>query len=47
MPGPLIIVLVMVLIGPIAVMLAGAAWSALMGWLLSDDADRRAEGLPT
>jgi hypothetical protein len=44
--GPIIIVLVMVLLGPVAVMLGGAAWSALMGWVLGDDADRRAEGRP-
>jgi hypothetical protein len=30
---------------PIAVMLGGAAWSALMGLLLIDDADRRAGAL--
>ena len=47
MPGALIIVLVLILIGPIAVMLGGAAWSGLMGWLIGDDADQRAEGLPT
>lgn len=46
MPGSLIIILVMVVIGPVAVMLAGAAWSALMGWCLGDDADQRAEGQP-
>ena len=46
MPGSLIIILVMVLIGPVAVMLGGAVWSALMGWLLADDADERAEGQP-
>ena len=46
MPGSLIIILVMVLIGPVAVMLGGAVWSALMGWLLADNADHRAEGQP-
>ncbi len=46
MGGPVIIVLVMVLLGPVAVMLGGAAWSALMGWCLGDDADTRAEGQP-
>ena len=32
----------MILILPVAVMLAGAIWSALLGWLLVDDAQRRA-----
>ncbi len=45
--GPIIIVVVMALVGPIAVMLGGAIWSALVGWLLADDADTRAEGQPT
>ncbi len=46
MPGVLIIVIVMVLLGPVAVMLGGAAWSAAVGWMLGDDADQRAEGQP-
>jgi hypothetical protein len=45
-PGVVLIVLVMVLVGPVAVMLGGAVWSALMGFLLTDDADQRAEGRP-
>jgi hypothetical protein len=44
--GVVLIVLVLVLIGPIAVMLGGAIWSAVVGWLLGDDADTRAEGQP-
>jgi hypothetical protein len=44
--GPVIIAIVMIIVGPIAVMLGGAAWSALVGWLLGDDADQRAEGQP-
>lgn len=47
MPGAVIIVIVMALIGPIAVMLGGAVWSALVGWMLVDDADQRAAGQPT
>ena len=35
-------VVVLLLIVPIAVMLGGAAWSALMSFVLADDADRRA-----
>ena len=45
--GPVLIILVLVLIGPIAVMLGGAAWSGIVGWLIGDDADQRAEGQPT
>jgi hypothetical protein len=40
--GGIVIVVLMLLILPVAVMLAGAIWSALMGWLLVDDAERRA-----
>lgn len=46
MPGAIIIIVVMILLGPVAVMAAGAAWSGLVGWLVSDDADQRAEGQP-
>jgi hypothetical protein len=31
-------------IGPILLFMAGALWSALLGWLLSEDAERRAGG---
>jgi len=41
MPGAVIMVVVMVLVVPIAIMFGGAVWSALFGWLASDDADRR------
>jgi hypothetical protein len=44
--GPVVIAIVMIVVGPVAVMLGGAAWSALVGWLLADDADTRAEGQP-
>ena len=46
MPGVVIIVLVLVLLGPVAVMMGGAAWSALVGWLVGDDAEQRAEDQP-
>jgi len=46
MAGVVLIVLALVLVGPIAVMLGGAVWSALLGWLLTDDADTRAENQP-
>jgi hypothetical protein len=44
--GVVLIVLALVVVGPIAIMLGGAIWSALVGWLLTDDADQRAEGQP-
>jgi hypothetical protein len=44
--GAVLIIAVLVLLGPVAVMLGGAAWSALVGWLVGDDADTRAEGQP-
>lgn len=46
MPGAIVFVVVMVLVIPVAVMLGGAVWTALMGWLLSEDAHWRAEGTP-
>jgi hypothetical protein len=39
MLGVVLIVLTLVLIGPILVMLGGAVWSALVGWLLVDDTE--------
>jgi hypothetical protein len=41
--GGIIIAVVMLLLLPIAVMIGGAIWSMLMGWLLVDDADARAQ----
>jgi hypothetical protein len=46
MVGVVLILLGLVLVGPVIVMLGGALWSGLAGWLLSDDADQRAEGQP-
>ncbi|MGZ4674954.1 MAG: hypothetical protein ACXVJ7_04095 [Acidimicrobiia bacterium] len=46
MIGAVLVILVLVLVGPVAVMLGGAIWSAVVGWLLGDDADQRAEGQP-
>ena len=40
--GAVIILLVMFVVGPTALFLGGAAWSALMGLAVSDDADQRA-----
>jgi hypothetical protein len=46
MLGVVLIVLTLVLVGPVVVMLGGAVWSFLAGWLLSDDADERAGHQP-
>jgi hypothetical protein len=35
--GGVVMAVLMILILPVAVMLGGAIWSALMGWLLVDD----------
>ncbi|MGZ4689533.1 MAG: hypothetical protein ACXVKA_03270 [Acidimicrobiia bacterium] len=46
MAGVVLIVLALVLVGPIVVMLAGAVWSALVGWLLVDETEQQAEHQP-
>jgi hypothetical protein len=46
MIGPVLIVITMVLALPIATMLGGAVWSALMGQVLADDADERHADAP-
>ncbi len=46
MLGVVLIVIALVIVGPVVVMIGGAIWSALIGWLLLDDADERAEGQP-
>jgi hypothetical protein len=38
--GGVVMVVIMLVILPVAIMLGGAIWSALMGWLLVDDAER-------
>ena len=43
MAGVVIIVIAMLLVLPVAVMLAGAAWTAVIGWSLVEDADARAD----
>jgi hypothetical protein len=40
MAGALLMVVVMVLVVPVAIMFGGAIWSALFGWVSSEDADR-------
>jgi len=44
-PGAVLIVIAMVLVLPVAIMLGGAIWSAIIGWLATD-AEARAEGTP-
>jgi hypothetical protein len=39
--GGIILAAIMLVVLPIAIMFGGALWSALMGWLLVDDAERR------
>lgn len=46
MIGPVLIVVTMVLALPVATMLGGAVWSALMGQVLADDADLRHADAP-
>ena len=40
--GGIVVAVVLLLVLPVAVMLGGAVWSALLGFLLVDDAERRA-----
>jgi hypothetical protein len=42
-PGAIIFVIVMVLVVPVAIMFAGAIWSALSGWYMTRFAQERAE----
>jgi hypothetical protein len=44
MPGAVIIVIVMVLVLPAAIMLAGAVWSAVFGWAFGQGEDAPTEG---
>ena len=41
MAGGILIVIAMLIVLPIAVMLGGAIWSAVMGFFLTDDAELR------
>ena len=47
MVGVVIVLFVIFIAGPIGLFVVGAAWSALHGWLLSEDADARAADSPT
>ena len=43
MIGVVLILLALFVVGPIGLFIAGGLWSALQGWLQSEDADERAE----
>jgi hypothetical protein len=45
--GAVLILLVIFVIGPIGLFIVGAAWSAIIGWLMSEDADAPAADRPT
>ncbi len=47
MVGVVLVLIAIFVAGPVALFLVGAAWSALNGWLLSDEADAAAEGKPS
>ena len=47
MIGVVLLILAMAVVGPVGLFLVGAIWSALTGWMLSDDAERRAEAQPS
>ena len=42
MIGPVLVLLVMFLIGPIVLFLVAAIWSGFFGWMVSDDVDLQA-----
>ncbi|CAB4722173.1 unannotated protein [freshwater metagenome] len=46
MTGVVIFIIIMVVGIPMAVMFAGAIWSAVFGMFTENDADDRAEGTP-
>jgi hypothetical protein len=39
--GVVLVLFVIFIAGPVGLFVVGAAWSALHGWLLSEDADAR------
>ena len=47
MIGVILVLLGIFVVGPIGLFVVGAAWSALTGWLLTEDADTRAADNPT
>jgi hypothetical protein len=45
--GVVLVLLFIFVVGPIGLFVVGGAWSAVTGWLLSEDADARTAGDPT
>jgi hypothetical protein len=45
--GVVLILFVIFIAGPVGLFVVGAAWAALHGWLLSEDADARAADSPS
>ena len=43
MLGAILVLVAIFVVGPIALFMGGAVWSALIGLLVADDADARAE----
>jgi len=41
--GVVLLIFAMAVVGPIGLFLVGAIWSAVVGWLLSEDADTVAQ----
>jgi hypothetical protein len=39
MPGPVLLLIFMFVVGPIGLFLTGAIWSGVFGWLLVDDTE--------
>jgi hypothetical protein len=45
--GVVLLIFAMLVVGPVGLFLVGAIWSALTGWMLSDDAEQRSEPQPS
>jgi hypothetical protein len=43
MPGPVVLLVAMFIVGPIGLFLVGAIWSGLFGWMLVDETNEHAE----
>jgi hypothetical protein len=41
--GGIVLAAIMLLVIPVLIMFGGAIWSALFGWLLVDDSERRTD----
>ena len=45
--GGIVVAAIMLLVIPVLIMFSGAIWSALFGWLLVEDTERRAPAAST